>query len=605
MQSISPSRKLPFDPFFEDEENYVKSLLSFVTSSQLFQRLCGGVHVLDFLTKDPSLFNSVLPTEWIEWFGIHEVCDALDILLHEDDSLLHSLLSECLEDRQEKSTWRGRVPPPKSLLEYIITIRKHSLRRGFDRRHRCEDRNSVLSDSALKRRIAIGMKPKKIHEVEHFIDYIGDLTDFITSSTPHHITHLIDFGSGKNYLGRALADCLPEQTIIALESKQLNIEGAKSMDITAKLVEKEKNDHFRRSCPSPAISELPAVDAIANMDWSVSSSQLNIGADMETSTAKSAEKGRKTRIFYVHTMIENGNLSNIFKAPSLTSSMKISSSHSLVISLHSCGNLLHHGLRSLVLNPTVKAVAMVGCCHNLLSERLRPQTFKLPHLRSASLRPDKIPVTADPHGFPMSERLATYKHEHGQGVLFNITARMLAVQSPRNWSDSDCESFFTRHFYRALLQKIFLDRRLIPKPWANVENFDDKSSNDPPATAGETPITIGSLRKACYISFQAYVHGAVQKLSQGTDAGRKVAEGMRDVSDAEIAAYEERHKDEKKNLSILWTLMAFSAGVVESVIAVDRWQYLREQPEVKQCWVETVFDYKHSPRNLVVVGIKH
>lgn len=54
--------------------------------------------------------------------------------------------------------------------------------------------------------------------------------------------------------------------------------------------------------------------------------------------------------------------------------------------------------------------------------------------------------------------------------------------------------------------------------------------------------------------------------------------------------------------------MAFSAGVVESVIAVDRWLFLREQMDssgvVSECWVETVFDYKYSPRNLVVVGIK-
>ena len=51
--------------------------------------------------------------------------------------------------------------------------------------------------------------------------------------------------------------------------------------------------------------------------------------------------------------------------------------------------------------------------------------------------------------------------------------------------------------------------------------------------------------------------------------------------------------------------MAFSAGVVESLIVVDRWLFLREHQElVKDCWVEAVFDYHQSPRNLVVVGIK-
>jgi hypothetical protein len=51
--------------------------------------------------------------------------------------------------------------------------------------------------------------------------------------------------------------------------------------------------------------------------------------------------------------------------------------------------------------------------------------------------------------------------------------------------------------------------------------------------------------------------------------------------------------------------MAFSAGVVESLIVVDRWLYLKEHEDlVRDCWVEPVFDYKQSPRNLVVVGIK-
>ena len=50
--------------------------------------------------------------------------------------------------------------------------------------------------------------------------------------------------------------------------------------------------------------------------------------------------------------------------------------------------------------------------------------------------------------------------------------------------------------------------------------------------------------------------------------------------------------------------MAFSAGVVESLIVVDRWSWLSEQESVREAWVEPVFDYGISPRNMVVVGIK-
>ena len=50
--------------------------------------------------------------------------------------------------------------------------------------------------------------------------------------------------------------------------------------------------------------------------------------------------------------------------------------------------------------------------------------------------------------------------------------------------------------------------------------------------------------------------------------------------------------------------MAFSASISEAIILVDRWQFLREHDHVKQCWVEPVFDYSESPRNLAVIGVK-
>ncbi|KAJ2966379.1 hypothetical protein NQ176_g10178 [Zarea fungicola] len=63
-------------------------------------------------------------------------------------------------------------------------------------------------------------------------------------------------------------------------------------------------------------------------------------------------------------------------------------------------------------------------------------------------------------------------------------------------------------------------------------------------------------------------------------------ETMAGITDEEIAAYLER------------------ATLIEALIVTDRWVWLKEQDEVKDAWVETVFDFKQSPRNMVVVGIK-
>ena len=190
----------------------------------------------------------------------------------------------------------------------------------------------------------------------------------------------------------------------------------------------------------------------------------------------------------------------------------------------------------------------------------------------------------------------------GNGVRLNITARMMAVQAPLNWGREDSEMFFTRHYYRALLQRILLDRGVVkqevsPDQVADGDSLSDKASTD-------TPLIVGSLPKSCFTNFNSYVRGALKKLTSSPFEGESIAECTKDLSDAAIALYETKYFYAKTNLSVIWTLMAFSAGVVESIITVDRWLYLKELECVEEAWVQPVFEYGLSPRNLCVVAVK-
>ena len=598
---MPPSCRLPLQENFSDTD-YVESLLSFITSSDLFQRLCGGIHILDFLTQEPDLYSAVLPQAWTEWFRLPEVSDILDLFLREDITIIETLIdfndSASRKQHDTLPTWRGFPCPPSSLLNYVYAIRKHTLLRDSKGCIRT-DSNPSPSRWGLPRHVAVGMKPKKVHEVENFVQYIDNLIADIDKSNTQPITHVIDFGSGQNYLGRALASPPYNKRVVALESKEHNIKGAKDMDVTAKLVQKERiirnKKQFRRGVQAGDIQQ-PFYDA---------KPARYISSQHPTVLIAPKTDGVNGNIQYIETRIQDGDLSTVVAqirpvhAPS--ASAPPTEPSLIVISLHSCGNLIHHGLRSLISNPTVKAVAMIGCCYNLVTERLGPPTFKLPSLRSSNLRLNQTSSTRDPHGFPMSERLATYKHPHGEGIRFNITARMMACQAPQNWTALDCESFFTRHFYRALLQRILLDRDVVQRP----THVDNSAGGSPRGWTGGGPsLTIGSLRKACYASFTAYVRGAIAKLAEDQVHEAKIKAQMETLTDEEIGAYEQKYKHKKIELSIIWSLMAFSASVVESTIVVDRWLWLKEQEEVEDCWVEAVFDYKQSPRNLVVVGTK-
>jgi len=692
---MKPKQPLPIDSTWQSTDEYVDSLLAFVSTSELFRNLCGGVHVLDFLTRKPDLYSWVLPEDWRDWFEKVEIEDVLEFLLRED-------LDHLQAGDGSNSTWRGYALPPRTLVEYVSTIRRHSLRRDFSPRKPKHDLEK------LPRHVAVGMKPKKIHEVAQVAAFVDELSQRLAPpEVQDGETHgrtldgylgeahksqdvdkgatIIDFGSGQNYLGRTLA-CPPyNKKVVAIEQRHHNVEGARGMDVSAQLAKKQKNminkkewkaqweasRGRRRSYETPQTESKPETNGISEAelkDMEARIPMLDVEEDNTSRTTKLTDNVKGTvndhmtgstpeaksisvggsssgteagaanlssttgPILYVEKELSSGDLSDILDPKSPPS---------IVVSIHSCGNLTHHGLRALTLNPSVRAVALIGCCYNLVTERLGPPTFKLPTLRSNHPRLEATSMAYDPHGFPMSKRLEDFTfpvevssghrslHSDpssqskryyslngemqeidatGKGVRLNITARMMAVQAPHNWGPKDSEDFFMRHYYRALLQKMLLDLGVVkmstPASTLDIEiaggTLSGKDENG-------SPLIIGSLRKSCFASFETYVRGAIDKLVKDPKDGTAIANKTKCLFENDgrmIEQYKEEYAYAKKHLSIIWSLMAFSASVVESTILVDRWLWLEEQEEVEDAWIEAVFDYKQSPRNMVVVGVK-
>jgi hypothetical protein len=656
--------RLPLDATWKSEDEYVQSVLTFATTSDLFRNLCGGVHILDFLTREPDLYTTVLPQEWRDWFELVDIERVLDLLMR-DDLVEYS-------HRMSEHSEKTEPLPPTSLIDYISTIRKLSLQRTF----------TPPSDniSGLPSHVVVGMKTKKIHEVTNFAAYVGQLCDELSSQ--HHPDQepltVVDFGSGQNYLGRTLASPPYNKQVIAIEKRHHNITGAKSMDVHAKLAKKEKimrnKKEWKRQLGLSNSGKKGNVASVAapvetspseSLSGDVSTPTTALDPSMAEANIVGIEfEPGKGSMTYIEHDIQDGHLEDVIypatppPAPrqiretqdqakvlpdccsaaghqsgigTATEQYEPTSDHgtltgpvsspshppSIVISLHSCGNLTHHALRSLVLTPSIRACAVIGCCYNLLTERLGPQTYKLPQLRPNHPRLAATGGAYDPHGFPMSKTLEDFAPPDSdpqaetagtdtrrKGVRLNITARMMAVQAPRNWGPIDSEMFFRRHFYRTLLQKMLLDVGVVkqcPDPGmptqvagGSVTGRDDQG----------TPLIVGSLRKACFATFRAYVRGALAKLRDDPVDGATIAHLTRHLTDEVVDAYEARYGYAKKHLAVIWSLMAFSAGVVESIIVTDRWLFLREQDCVRDAWVDIVFDYALSPRNFVVVGVK-
>lgn len=589
-----PEKPLPYSDEFQSADEYVDALLDFTCGTPLFQTLCGGVHILDFFTSEPSLFYAVLPSEWHDFLINCDTQELLGLLAGNDPP--------------------AGLDPPESFLAYIRSVRRLMLGREFS-----PEKPKL---PVIPRRVAIGMKPKKIHEVVNFADYVDRLVEGMAADGDD-VTHLVDFGSGQNYLGRTLCSPPFNHHVVAVEGREENIAGAKELDVMAGLAKKPavlRNKKLWQHKIDGQKSEEQLTDKARRRI----AKKLELPADARMDTREPKEIAAEAEykyegkgyIQYVEGRLDSGDLSHVIseidglnllggdqaedeQREELRRQQKL-----MAVSIHSCGNLSHFGVRSLVLNPSIRAVAIVGCCYNLLTERLGPPAHGAPNMRP-TLQPLNGKVMEestrfDPEGFPMSQRLVGY----GDGVRLNITARMLACQSFANWTDQESRGFFKRHFYRAVLQRVFFDRGVVKK----VRHPGAGGPADSPFDKSTNPVILGSLKKQAYDSFREYVRAAIHKMTTNTwytAHAEAVREKMGDITDEEIQAYEDEYGPRIKEMSAMWSLMAFSATVVESMIVTDRWLYLREQGDVvKHCWVEPVFDYKLSPRNLVVVGIK-
>ncbi|KAK9476348.1 methyltransferase domain-containing protein [Lipomyces japonicus] len=385
------------------------------------------------------------------------------------------------------------LQPPESLLQFLHTISSLAMPRRVSNISLPHATAQKINTSAL----SLGMSPKKIHECERMAYAVNDLCDKAQAR------HVIDLGSGKGYLSRTLAQKYG-LSVTAVESVESRKSGAEKLD-----------DLYHQK-----------------------------------GGARKVETDRGS-LSHIAKSVDSGDLSSIIEQGNLKSQP------TALVGLHACGNLSHHALRSLNDTNEVCAVAVVGCCYNLMTER--------------SLSQDKV-------GYPMSETVEHYN------IPLPASARMLACQAPETWTREARQDFFLRHFYRALLQRIYADRNLL-------------SDN-------KRPIQVGSLRKKWYTSFATYCQGASRRVLESYSEGENNDDNPYYVSEDVAAEYLTKFAHLKNRICTLWTLTACTvAPLAEAIIHLDRYYYLIETG-AKEVRVDVVFDQVKSTRNLMVVGIK-
>jgi len=224
----------------------------------------------------------------------------------------------------------------------------------------------------------------------------------------------------------------------------------------------------------------------------------------------------------------------------------------LLTGLHACGSLSEHMLRLCTSVPEISYAAVVGCCFN--------------HINPLS--------ASHPNGFPISAFMRENK------LKLSASALVTGCQAPTNWPPQPPNSVFGRKaFYRAVLEKLLYDKQVL------VQGQQQQQQQQRP---------VWGIRTGDLASFHAYTSRALSSLNLVLG---------KDITGEEIAEYERRFEARKGEIAVLQTLSVLLCRVVESVIAMDRVMFLRERG-MGEVDVVPVFEYKESPRNLMVVARK-
>lgn len=221
----------------------------------------------------------------------------------------------------------------------------------------------------------------------------------------------------------------------------------------------------------------------------------------------------------------------------------------LLTGLHACGSLSEHMLRLSTSVPCISHLAVVGCCYNHI-------------VRLADSDSDSNSL-----GFPISSFMRLNK------LNLSTSALITGCQAPTNWTHNPNSLFARKHWYRAVLEKLLYDKKVV---------FQE----------GQRPVW--GIRNCDLKSFPGYAARALQSLK---------LEIGEDVTHEDIVEYEARYQHRTSEIAILWTLSVMLCRVVESAIALDRAFFLQENG-LQDVDVLPIFNYKESPRNLMIVASK-
>lgn len=394
---------------------------------------------------------------------------------------------------------------------------------------------------------SFGMSPKKEHEVTRMATFIHNILN--RDPRRRNAQHVVDVGSGQGYLSRALQE--RGLHVLALDNNANQTSGANNWKI---------KDALRRAHEQRRNN---------TQDIKTGSSQTTPSSHSNGSLTHRTVHIKPTTL---EAAIEDWLLANV--PDTFTSSRD--PIPIMFVALHACGSLTVDVLRTFLSRHSKAesgrwwephSLVVVGCCYNLIT----------------------------PSDFPLSEPLLALSPR----PTLPIAALHLATQVPTHWFRTEKAGMgaclaVRKVVYRALLQPVIqLAAQCRKESTDNQEIMSRENNQELTARLGlgETPENrrLGKLNDTSYTDWSTFLVSATTKLGISVDdLTRRHSEGPvpgdelppwilnhGDDSEGEEGVFERLRMESR--LEVVHVLRCILGPLIESLILLDRYEWLREE----------------------------
>ncbi|KAG1797859.1 methyltransferase domain-containing protein [Suillus plorans] len=525
----------------------------------IYQQLCSPLasELLSIHPNDLAASGFQLPGNWKGWWEwATSIDDENTPYFPRWMSILH-YYSATPDDQRTGN----QVPSNKSSIPPDLKVLIDDTVRVQLSRDRISIGNTSESGNAHR---SYGMSPKKEHEVSRMSGYIDQL---LCPGSTDTLNHVVDVGSGQGYLSRALQNL--GFHVLALDSNEIQTSGAERWKAKEAA---RRQKQFKRGKDAQSLPDSqhhyndPLFQShVATSVPSASTASKNIIHSRTGSlTHQTICINPRTLESSIHDWLLSGEDNQIAGCTNMIGDLLVDRTERrtpeekpvpvMMVALHACGSLTPDVLRVFLSNYrrpsapgiriwTAQALVVVGCCYNLMVS----EDFPL----SRSLR-ERVPVATLP-----------------------LASRHLAAQIPSQWLRNETSARETslairKVVFRALLQPVL---QKIGALEASANHTATSSSYDVEELRGvgqtQENRRLGKLPDAAYKDWETFLDRATSKIGVRLD---QIA--------TQLPVYihdKHRRMQLESALSVLHVLRCIMGPLIESLILLDRHEWIREE----------------------------